>query len=178
MTGLPIPAINHVGYVVDDVETAVEWAVSTLGAGPFFLVSHMRFEHCTYNGRPAQYDHSSAFGQWGPIKVELTVVHGADPQGLADLLGGPTPRVGHVGTLVDDLEAESAALELAGLPVFHTGGAGPVSARWHDGRDRLGHHVELLRRCPEIEGFYELIRSASVGWDGSEPLRPGPGGGH
>ena len=78
--------------------------------------------------------------------------------------------------LVDDLDADSAALEAAGLPVFHTGSAGPVSARWHDGRSRLGHHVELLQRGPEIEGFYELIRSSSIGWDGSELLRAGPGG--
>jgi hypothetical protein len=172
---LPLPPIGHVGYVVDDIEEGVDWAVRTLGAGPFFLISHLRFDVCTCNGAPAAYDHSSAFGQWGAIKVELTVVHSADPPELAELIGGNAPQVGHVGMLVDDLEAESAALAAAGLPVFHTGASGPVSARWHDGRARLGHHVELLRRGPEIEGFYELIRSSSIDWDGSEPLRAGPG---
>ena len=173
---LPLPPIGHVGYVVDDIGQGVDWAVRTLGAGPFFLVSHLPFDVCTFNGQPAQYDHSSAFGQWGDIKVELTVVHSADPPELAAMLGGHAPRVGHIGMLVDDLEAESAALEEAGLPVFHTGSAGPVSASWHDGQSQLGHHVELLRRGPEIEGFYELIRSSSIGWDGSEPIRSGPGG--
>jgi hypothetical protein len=173
---LPLPPIEHVGYVVDDIEAGVDWAVSTFGAGPFFVVSHLPFDVCTFNGEPAQYDHSSAFGQWGPIKLELTVVHSATPPLLADLLGSNAPRIGHIGMLVDDLDAESAALEQAGLPVFHTGSAGPVSARWHDGRALLGHHVELLRRGPEIEGFYELIRSSSIGWDGSDPVRSGPGG--
>lgn len=173
---LPLPPIGHVGYVVDDIEDGVALAVQTLGAGPFFLVSHLAFDVCTYKGGPARYDHSSAFGQWGAIKVELTVVHSADPPELAELIGGSAPRVGHVGMLVDDLAAESAALEQAGLPVFHTGASGPVSARWHDGRAQLGHHLELLQRGPEIEGFYELIRSASVDWDGREPLRSGPGG--
>lgn len=172
---LPLPPIGHVGYVVDDIEQAVDWAVSTFGAGPFFLVEHLPFDTCTFNGEPAHYDHSSAFGQWGDIKLELTVVHAADPPELGRLVGGGAPRFGHVGMLVDDLEAESSALETAGLPVFHAGASGPVSARWHDGRTRLGHHVELLRRGPEIEGFYELIRSSSLGWDGSEPLRAGPG---
>src|SRR6202012_5797895 len=95
---------------------------------------------------------------------------------LAELIGGPAPRFGHVGWLSDDLEADSAALAAAGLPLFTTGARGHVAAHWHDARAQLGHHVELLRRSPQIEGFYELIRSSSVGWDGSEPLRPGPGG--
>ncbi len=172
---LPLPPVEHVGYVVEDIEDAVDWAVATLGAGPFFLISHLAFDTCTFNGEPAQYDHSSAFGQWGAIKLELTVVHAAEPPQLAEIIGGPAPRIGHIGMLVDDLEAESAALEAVGLPVFHTGASGPVAARWHDGRARLGHHVELLRRGPEIEGFYELIRVSAAGWDGSKPLRSGPG---
>jgi len=174
--------IHHLGYVVDEIEPAVDWAVATLGAGPFFLIPHLAFDTCTFRGEPAAYDHSSAFGQWGPFKVELTVVHSSDPPELAELIGGHAPQVGHVGhvghvgLVVDDLESESAALEAAGLPVFHTGSSGPVSASWHDARDRLGHHVELLQRCPELDGFYELIRSSAVGWDGSDPLRSGPGG--
>lgn len=173
---LPHRKITHVGYVVGDIEDSVSWAAGTLGAGPFFLIAHLQFETCTFNGAPAHYDHSSAFGQWGELMLEMTVVHSSDPPELADLIGGAPPRVGHVGWLADDLAADSAELEADGLPVFHTGSSGPVSARWHDGRERLGHHVEILGRAPELEGFYELIRSSSVDWDGSDPLRRGPGG--
>lgn len=134
----PHRKITHVGYVVRDIEDAVAWATTTLGAGPFFLIAHLPFDMCTLNGAPAQYDHSSAFGQWGELIVELTVIHSADPPELADLIGGPAPRVGHVGWLADDLAADSARLEAEGLPVFHTGSSGPVSARWHDGRAQLG----------------------------------------
>jgi len=168
--------ITHIGYVVDDIESAVDWALRTFGAGPFFQVAHMQFDTCTYLGRPANYDHSSAFGQWGQIKIELTVVHSADPPQLAEMLGGPAPRLGHVGWLSDDLDADSSLLEAAGMPMFHTGSSGPVAAHWHDGRAQLGHHVEILRRSPQVEGFYELMRSSAEDWDGSDPLRSGPGG--
>ena len=50
---LPLPPIGHVGYVVDDIDAGVDWAVRTLGAGPFFLVSHLSFDICTFNGRPS-----------------------------------------------------------------------------------------------------------------------------
>jgi hypothetical protein len=173
---MPDRKITHIGYVVTDIDEAVAWAVSTLGAGPFFLIPHLHFDTCTFNGEPAEYDHTSAFGQWGGIIVELTVVHSSRPSELAEMVGEPAPRVGHVGWLADDLLADSALLEAEGLPVFHTGASGPVSARWHDARGRLGHHIEILGRTPQLEAFYELIRSSSVGWDGSAPLRPGPGG--
>src|ERR1700679_1048621 len=131
--------ITHIGYVVDQIEPSVDWAISTLGAGPFFLISHLKFDTCTFNGQPAEYDHSSAFGQWGKIMVELTVVHGATPQTLADTIGVSPQRVGRFRVSFDSLEADSADLEAAGMPLFHTGSSGPVAAHWHDGRGLLGH---------------------------------------
>jgi len=165
---------HHVGYVVDDIPAAVDWAVSALGAGPFFVIEHMTFDSVTFNGEPASYDHSSAFGQWGSLKLELTVVHGAEPAGLAEALGGRVGRVGHVAWLASDLDAESARLSAAGVPAFHEGRAGPVRAVWHDARATLGHHIEVLQDCPEIQGFYALMRVSADGWDGSDPLRPAP----
>jgi catechol 2,3-dioxygenase-like lactoylglutathione lyase family enzyme len=165
--------ITHLGYVVDDIPRAVAWWASTFGAGPFFLVPHLQFDEVTYNGEPAAYDHSSAFGQWGDVKVELTVVHSASPPELQDLLGGPTGRVGHIGFLTDDLASERSAFAAAGMPLFHTGRSGPVEAYWFDGRATLGHHVEVLQRSDALLGFYEQIRAAHEGWDGADPLRPG-----
>jgi catechol 2,3-dioxygenase-like lactoylglutathione lyase family enzyme len=161
--------IHHVGYVVEDIPRAVAWAVSALGAGPFFVIEHLEFDEVSYNGAPAAYDHSSAFGRWGEIGLELTQVHSAAPAGLAAAVGGPAPRVGHVAWLADDLEAEGARL---GLPLFHTGRAGPVRAHWFDARATLGHHVEVLQRSPELRGFHARIRAAADGWDGRDPLRP------
>jgi Glyoxalase/Bleomycin resistance protein/Dioxygenase superfamily len=172
--GLPLLEVTHVGYVVDDIESAVEWATKAFHAGPFFLVSHMTFETCTFNGEPAVYDHSSAFGQWGEIAIELTVVHGSTPPALAEAIGGTAPKFGHVGMLSDDLDTDSRLLEAAGLPLFHSGSSGPIGAHWHDGRKQLGHHIEILRRTPEIEGIYAMVRAAGRHWDGSSPLRPVP----
>ena len=166
---------HHLGYVVDDIPSAVEWAVKTFGAGPFYLVEHLPFDEVTFHGEPGTYDHSSAFGQWGDVKLELTQVHSATPAGLADAFGGATPRLGHVAWLTDDLEQETARLEAHGVPLFHTGRSGAVRAHWFDARETLGCHVEVLRRSPQVLGFYELMRVSADGWDGSDPLRPAPG---
>jgi catechol 2,3-dioxygenase-like lactoylglutathione lyase family enzyme len=162
---------HHVGYVVADIPRAVEWAVAALGAGPFFLIEHVPFDAVTYRGEPAGYDHSSAFGQWGDLKLELTQFHSAEPAGLAAALG--RPGSGHVAWLAEDLDAETERLTATGLTLFHTGRSGPVHAHWF--LTPLGHHIEVLQRTPGLLGFYELLRHAAAGWEGADPLRPAPG---
>ncbi len=161
--------IHHIGYVVEDLETAIPRAIATLGTGPFFLIEHMTFDETTYRGAPASYDHSSGFAAVGELLVELTQVHGAEPPELREALGG-TLGIGHVGYVVDDQAAEVARLEAQGLRPFHTGKTGPASAVWLES-DWLGHHVEVLQSAPPLLEFYASIRAAADGWDGSEPIR-------
>jgi catechol 2,3-dioxygenase-like lactoylglutathione lyase family enzyme len=164
--------IHHVGYVVEDLRTGVERFARDFGAGPFLAMEHIELDEVTYDGAPAVYDHSSAFAAWGPILVELTQVHDAQPAGLRDALTAPGAGVGHVAWLADDLEAETARLEAAGLRPFHTGRGGPASAVWFHGGPVFGHPVEVLQRRDEILGFYASVRAAAEGWDGSAPYRP------
>jgi Glyoxalase/Bleomycin resistance protein/Dioxygenase superfamily len=165
------PAHHHIGYVVNDLRVGVEQFSATTGAGPFFAIEHLIFEEVTYRGGPAVYDHSSAFGQWGSIMVELTQVHDAQPAGLRDALSSPGAGIGHVGWLADSLEDEIARLQTNGLTVFHTGRIDPVSAVWLEGGDLFGHPIEVLQRRDELLGFYAMLRDASRDWDGSEPYR-------
>jgi catechol 2,3-dioxygenase-like lactoylglutathione lyase family enzyme len=165
-----VPVIHHVGYVVDDLRTGVERFARDFGAGPFFAMEHIAFDDVTFDGSPAVYDHSSAFGAWGPILVEITQVHDAQPAGLAKLLTRPGGGLGHLAWLTDDLAAETGRLEAAGMRCFHTGRTGPVSAAWFQG-EPFGHPVEVLQRCPEILSFYAMLREVAEGWDGSEPFR-------
>src|SRR5579875_2478347 len=121
----PPPAITHVGYVVEDLESAARRFARATGAGPFLCIEHVPLVDVTYRGQPGRYDHSTAFGQWGPLMLELSVVHDAAPDGLrAFLAGRGAPALGHAGWLADDLDAESARLEAEGMPLVHTGGAG------------------------------------------------------
>ena len=166
-----LPPIHHVGYVVEDLGRDVPRFATATGAGPFYAMAHIVFDEVTYLGEPAVYDHSSAFGQWGPILVELTQVHDARPDGLRHSLVGAGEGVGHVAWLADSLEAETARLSTLGIEPFHAGRTGPATAVWFDGGDRFGHPIEVLERRDELLGFYATVREASIGWDGSEPLR-------
>ena len=166
-----LPPIHHLGYVVEDLHRDVPRFAAATGAGPFFAMEHIPFDEVTYRGEPAVYDHSSAFGAWGPLIVELTQVHEARPAGLRDSLVAPGAGVGHVAWLAESLDDEVARLESAGLTPFHAGRTGPASAVWLDGGEVFGHPVEVLQRRDELLGFYAMVREAAVGWGGSDPLR-------
>ena len=153
-----MPVIHHVGYVVEDLQAGIDRFARDFDAGPFTVMEHIAFDEVTFEGEPAVYDHSSAFGQWGPIIVELTQIHDAQPAGLRDALTRPGTGIGHVAWLADDLAAETPRLEAAGLRPFHTGRTGPVSAVWFDGGELFGHPVEVLQWCDELRGFYASLR--------------------
>jgi Glyoxalase/Bleomycin resistance protein/Dioxygenase superfamily len=166
-----LPPLHHVGYVVEDLHTGAAAFASSFGAGPFFAMEHIVFDEVSYRGGPARYDHSSAFGQWGPILVELTQVHDAQPAGLREALVSPGGGTGHVAWLADSLEAETERLAGLGIIPFHAGRTGPASAVWFDGGPLLGHPIEVLQRRDELLGFYAMVKRSAEGWDGSEPLR-------
>ena len=80
MSNPPIPGISalprelvQIASTVPDLEAAChEWA-EKVGAGPFLVRTHMDVQ-ATHDGLPAIYDHSAAFGQWGPVMLTRTQI--------------------------------------------------------------------------------------------------------
>ena len=42
---------------------------------------------------------------------------------------------------------------------------------FHDGGAERGHLIEIYERTAPLARFYEMVRAASVGWDGADPVR-------
>jgi hypothetical protein len=164
--------INHVGFIVADIASAVEHWSMLMGAGPFFLLEHIKFDFAEYDKAPCTLDSSSAFGQCGSIAIELQQIHAVTPDALGTRMQfGGSGVLNHVGYVGRSIEAESARLSAMGFPLFFRAGAGEMEARFHDTAAALGYAIEIHRRCDFIENFFiELARSARE-WDGSQPLR-------
>ena len=75
--------IVQVAYAVEDVRAAARSFAERVGAGPFFVRHHDLPRHVEHRGEPGCFDHSSAYGQWGAVQVELVEVHRAEPASLA-----------------------------------------------------------------------------------------------
>ncbi|MCP4833915.1 MAG: hypothetical protein GY895_04055 [Phycisphaera sp.] len=162
MFGAPV----QVAYSTDDVHAAaLRWAAR--GIGPFFVIEHIALTNVEIDAKPSTFDHSSAYGQWGSVMVELVQQH--DP--------GPDPVVGtsgihHIASFVDDFDAASAELSADGFPrrLVATTSGGQAFA-FHDARATMGHLLEIYERTDRLAAFYAMVRDASVNWTGDDPVR-------
>jgi hypothetical protein len=163
--------IVQVAYAVHDVETAARAFARRLGAGPFFVRRHIELAVASHRGRPATFDHSSAYGQWGAVQVELVHVHAAEPGALADIV--LRSGLHHVAWFVADIDVEQVRLEALGWPeVLAAETAGGQRFTFHDARAELGHLVEIYEPAERLVGFYAAVAAAAAGWDGAHPVRP------
>jgi hypothetical protein len=162
----------QIAYAVRDVrEAALRWA-SERGAGPFFVADHIEVVDVRYRGAPAVFDHSSAYGQWGALMVELVSDHTVGPSAVADVVGAGGAGLHHLAHFVDDLEAAQRELESRGWPEAMRASTttGNVFA-FHDSTAELGHMVEIYEGTPGLRRFYAMVADAARGWDGSDPVR-------
>jgi hypothetical protein len=170
--------IQHIGYIVEDVPTAVERWVAFFGAGPFFwLGKHIEFERTTHYGQSCVLDHSAAIGKWGNTFVELAQVHDISPPELEQAFVGTASgfnHPNHISYAVLDPESEGVRLEGLGLKRFWHASRGPLEISYYDGRETIGHAIEVHRLSDAFSGLFETIDAAGRNWNGEVPLRDLP----
>lgn len=162
----PLPgAPVQLAWAVDDVRAAARrW--SSRGVGPFFVLDHIELSRARVDGRTGEFDHSSAYGWWGEVMVELLQDHAPDPRWRRP------PELHHVACFVDDVTTAADAMTDHGWPeVLRAETAGGTTFAFHDARDELGHLVEVYVPDDRLRGFYRMVRGATERWDGSDPVR-------
>lgn len=154
----------QIAYPVDEVVTAAARFSERTGAGPFFVMRHIPVTASRVRGQEAPFDHSSAYGQWGDVMVELVQEH-------TPALVTPGSGVHHMAFMVPSLHDALAGCAQRGWTEVlwaHTG-AGQEFAFAH--APELGHLVEMYEPSERLLGFYERVARAAAGWDGSDPVR-------
>lgn len=161
----------QIAYHVPDPAEAAREAAARRGWGPFFLIEHIPLAHCLYRGAPAQFDHSSAYGQAGDVMVELITQHNDAPSALRDLFAPHERGLHHVACFVDNLASALAAERARGAAIaLEAATANGTGFAMVDTSRELGHMLELYERA-RLAPFYAMVRDAARGWDGREPVR-------
>jgi len=166
--------VRQLAYKVNDLEAAVAAHHRQFGSGPFFVLRHVELATSVHRGAEQAFDHSSAYGQWGGVMVELVVQHNPDPSALHDMFPWGSGREGlhHAALFVDDLEGEIARFAAEGVPLAQLSvTAGGTAFAFVDTRASLGHMLELYEPTEQLAGFYDFVAAASQGWDGRDLLR-------
>jgi catechol 2,3-dioxygenase-like lactoylglutathione lyase family enzyme len=167
----PLGAPAQLAYGVSDVTAAARRWSDQLRAGPFFWRRHALPASVTSRGVSAEFDHSSAYGQWGEVMVELVEVHHASPPALATVVG--KQGLHHIARFVDSLDDEQRRLEALGWPELMTAATSSgLRYAFHDARAEIGHLVEIYEPEQRLVELYDRCRAAALDWDGSDPIRP------
>lgn len=165
-------ALVQIAYRVTDLEAACRAWAATTGAGPFLIRRSIPVT-ATHRGEPAVYDHSAAFGQWGPLMLELVQLHACEPESMRAVIEHEQiGQVNHFACFVDDLEAASAALEAQGCPLTLTViTSSGMTVHYHDARAVIGAVLELYVGTEHLRALYRTVADLADGWDGSDPVR-------
>ena len=165
--------IHHLGYVAEDLEATVQRLASDFGAGPFFVIRDVPLEQVTSRGEGARFQHDSAFGQFGVMPIEVLQLKRLEPERVRRGFSQSPTQLHHTAYVVaPDRVAEAREdLERRGLPAFLHATMGELDLTYHEAAHTIGHQVELHADNQGLRDFFAMVRAASVGWDGSDPLR-------
>ncbi len=161
----------QIAYAVENAEAAAKRWARDFGAGPFFLAEHIEVTDVVYRGSPGEYDHSSAYGQWGDIMVELVQDHGSGPSVVTDSFSQGKYGLHHLAYFVKNLDRATNSLRGMGFELAMSAKASNTRFHFIDARVLMGHFIELYERDERLSKFYSMVEESSVNWKGDDPVR-------
>ena len=177
MTILPLAStVTQLAYVTtpDRFDAMLDFWTAAYGAGPFYEWS-LAITDQQYFGEPTAIEARFAMTYLGETQVELMAQTNDARSPYLDVLAAHgTPPVGglfhHIQLAVDDYDADRRRLLAAGLREGMTAIANGKKLCYLDGREQLGHFVELVEPMG-LEPLFDAIRDECARWDGTDRIR-------
>lgn len=164
----------QIAYFVPDVRQAAMQHHQLHGSGPFYVAESIEFPICEYRGQPSEWDQSSSFGYWGDIMVEFMVQNKPGPSVLEDVTALTNARAGlhHLAFYIDDPKAALAQFNRMGFETaLYATLVNGIEVFMVDAIERYGHMIEFYEPTAELMEIHDFIRKASIGFDGTDPVR-------
>lgn len=170
--GQPRNGIIQTAFVVPDVRAAIDSWVRDLMAGPFFLIEHWGGDHPVYRGQPSEAKVSIAMGFAGHMQIELIQPEDNAPSVYKELIDRSGYGLHHFGVGSDDIEADIARYRRDGYTLaFRAGVPTGGDVAYMDGGPEKPGMVELIQATQGMDTAFTAMWKASVGWDGTDPIR-------
>lgn len=160
-------------WVVADLEAAVEQWVNLMKVGPFFMMDHSdTLVDISHRGEPGELKMKAALGQAGPVQIELIEVKSEGPNCYRDLYGPGESGFHHMCAWTHDIEADIAYFERQDCDVATQGRVrDSVRFAYFDTFHLIGSMMEVVEYSEQTAAVFDLVRQASVDWDGKDPMR-------
>ena len=164
--------MRQVGYVVRDIEKAMNHWATVCTVGPWFYFERSAFQTFVYNGR--NYDDiqiSVAFANSGDIQLELIHQRCNTPSMYQEFLAAGHEGMQHWSSWPENYdELYKRALD-HGYTVCQEGThtRGPFVYFRNEGHP--GTAIEMSELSSGRRRFFDMVREAAIDWDGRDPIR-------
>ena len=167
---LPGP-VRQNGYVVRDLDRAIE-AWLAVGVGPWLLLRHLAQKGSVYRGTPTAPVVSIGFANSGELQIELIEQEDDSPSIYREFLDAGREGFHHLAWWVEDFDAVARRAAGAGWPLVHSGDTGGLAQfAYYDTGAVTSTVIEVMEMTDATRWMVTTVRDASVGWDGSDPVR-------
>ena len=165
-------AIRQNGYVVRDLEAAMQHWTEKLGVGPFFVLDRMSDPSFRYRGEPTAAVVSLALANSGPLQIELIQQHDDEPSVYREFLDAGREGLHHVGVYSERMDDDLDRLAAAGYEVVHSGAPGEgCRFVYYATEAHPGTFVELIETSGPTGALFDAVARAAQGWSGDHPIR-------
>lgn len=172
--------IRQVAYLVPDIEAAMHYWAEVLGVGPWYYNPKVPIENYIYRGERHAPHNSVALANAGGLQIELLQIRNDVPSMYRDFQRAGFTGVQHFAYWTEDFDTDLARAEQEGFEVCMSGEVGANGRFVYFEKKTEGEVVYpgTVIELSEVAGpkgrLFNLIREASIDWDGSEPVRPFP----
>jgi hypothetical protein len=164
--------VRQIGYVVPNLDQAIEHWVRNAGIGPFFRMDHMPLTAFRLRGVETRVDLSVACANSGDMQIELIEQHNPEPSPYKDFLDRHGAGLQHFGMWSNDYEADIARLLDHGHQIAFDGEVGGATRfTYFDSPFSPGTYMEVADFSGGLPKLCDQIRGAAVDWDGRDPVR-------
>lgn len=163
--------IKQLGYIVRDVEKAMDYWINTMGVGPFYYVKRVVVDDFIHRGVPGKAPFAVAIANSGPLQVELIEPLDDAPSMWNEYLAAGNEGLQHVAYWTTEFDAVLEQMLAAGHNVGHRGTISGGRFVYFDTNSHGGTVIELSEQTGEKAAMFQAVRDAAVDWDGSDPIR-------
>lgn len=167
--------VRQIAYVTNDMERALTFLHRTAGIGPWFVAWDIPVPECRYRGQPIDIRIDAALANSGEMQIEVIRQNSAGASmytEFSDRHGfGLTPH--HYSSWSERYDEVMRDALAQGFEKVQEGRSryGPFVYYQHP--DEPDFTFEVTALTAERRSIFEQIRQASIGWDGSDPIRDG-----
>jgi len=165
----------QLGFVVADLDAALDYWTGTLGVGPFVVIESSKGDRrIVHRGRETDMDMTLCFAYMGDIQIEIIRQTNDAPSAYKEFTDRGQSGLHHIAFWPEDFDAACAHLEASGfteVTSFYMPD-GTRNVAYYETPRAVGSLVEIVPMTPARTAYFSRIQRLSETWDGStRPVR-------